>query len=565
MRVFYFLALLALSQLGLYAQAPKEVSYPSDYFDAPLHIERILSGTFGELRSNHFHAGLDIKTQGREGLQVFAAAEGHVSRIKVSPWGYGKALYIEHPNGYTTVYAHLQKFSPKIEAYVKKRQYAKEAFAQDIYLSKEAFPIKRQEMVALSGNTGGSGGPHLHFEVRDTRTQHTLNPMLFGIGVGDDKAPKIQGVYIIPTTSHSYVQGHPELRPVPSAAGSVISVKGEVGIGVQAYDQLNGAYNKNGVYGIDVFINGEKAYSHRVNALVFSQQRFINSHILYEQKVCCNKSIQRCWVQEANPLGIYDKKHRNAKIELKEGEKAEVRVEVLDFKGNVSTRQFTLMGSDTQHDEMKAPESQNQLHFAWRMVNRIETPELVARFDARTFYEDMKFDFMKLDSLTYKLHGPQVAAHKYFTFSIDLSDYPDSLRQQMYLVYRKSDAQAWSPAGGKIEGQWITGRTRSLGDYFVKVDTTAPSIKAINIAEGKWVTKQRDIRFKISDRETGIESYRAQIDGKWILMEYDPKKSLIFFDLNDLKPAEGNKHLLELEVMDGRNNVSNYSCYFFSN
>ena len=185
-RLLFFLVLVCIHHTVF-----TQVSYPKDYFVKPLDIPLILSGTFGELRSNHFHSGLDIKTQQREGLNVYASAEGYVSRIKISHWGYGKALYITHPNGYTTVYGHLKKFSPTIEAYVKRHQYEKEKFQIQLFPKEDELKVTKKQVVALSGNSGGSGGPHLHYEIRDANARPT-NPMLFGIEIKDTKAPQIR-------------------------------------------------------------------------------------------------------------------------------------------------------------------------------------------------------------------------------------------------------------------------------------------------------------------------------------------------------------------------------------
>src|SRR5690606_3165594 len=203
---------------GIFAQAPE----PEEYFASPLDVDLVLSGTFGELRSNHFHSGLDIKTQQREGLNILASATGYVSRINVATYGYGKALYIQHPNGYTTVYGHLQKFSPEIEAYIKKQQYAKESYEVEIYPEAGVLPVNQGDLVAFSGNTGGSGGPHLHFEIRDG-SQRPMNPKLFGISVKDTQPPTITSLYAYPLGEEAHINGsanRQRLRLIPVPDGS---------------------------------------------------------------------------------------------------------------------------------------------------------------------------------------------------------------------------------------------------------------------------------------------------------------------------------------------------------
>ena len=172
----FYMRLIIIPFLFFISVSMAQNSYPQDYFQSPLEIPLILSGTFAELRSNHFHSGLDIKTQQQSGLKVMAAASGFVSRIKVSHFGYGKALYITHPNGYTTVYAHLQNFNPEIDAYIKHRQYKNESYEIELFPKAGELLVNNGDIVAYSGNTGGSGGPHLHFEIRN-KQEHPMNPM----------------------------------------------------------------------------------------------------------------------------------------------------------------------------------------------------------------------------------------------------------------------------------------------------------------------------------------------------------------------------------------------------
>ena len=266
-----------ISQLAL-AQNP----YPQDYFRKPLDITMVLSGTFAELRSNHFHSGLDIKTQQREGLKVYAAAHGRVTRIKISHWGYGKALYITHPNGYSTVYAHLQKFSPKIEAYIKKHQYQKESFEIELFPKATDLLIDTNEVVGFSGNTGGSAGPHLHFEIRD-KNQRPMNPMLFGIEVKDSRAPTVLGVYAYPIDDNAHVEfsnNRKKLRLVPQDNGDYkvekINAFGKIGFGVVTYDRQDLAANKNGVSNMQSFYNGSKNFEIDFKRFSFSETKHLN-------------------------------------------------------------------------------------------------------------------------------------------------------------------------------------------------------------------------------------------------------------------------------------------------
>jgi hypothetical protein len=263
-------------------------SYPQDYFQSPLEIPLILSGTFAELRSNHFHAGLDIKTQQRAGLKVMAAASGFVSRIKVSHFGYGKALYITHPNGYTSVYAHLQNYNPEIDAYIKQRQYKNESYEIELFPKAGELLVNKGDIVAYSGNTGGSGGPHLHFEIRN-KQEHPMNPMLFGLDIKDSVKPIVSALYVYPIGEGSYVNKSntkQKLRLIPIESGDYVAENieayGKIGFAIGSTDRQNLAANKNGVYKVESFYNGNKNFEIDFRKFSFAESNHINRLIDYE-------------------------------------------------------------------------------------------------------------------------------------------------------------------------------------------------------------------------------------------------------------------------------------------
>ena len=275
-------------------------SYPKD-FTNPLDITNYLAGNFGELRNNHFHSGLDIKTQQREGLNVYAVGDGYISRINISPTGYGNALYIDHPNGYTSVYAHLQKFNEEIEKYVRAYQYKNETFAVEIYPNKNELKITQKDLIALSGNSGGSGGPHLHFEIRDTKSEEPINPFLFGFDIPDTQKPSITGMYIYPINGQ--VNGKKSRMSI--ADGGVVNAIGKIGFGIKTYDKHNGAQNNNGTYKIDIFVNEEQIYGFTASRLAFDETRAINSVCDFEDIQKNNSWVYQSHVQEGNPLRLF--------------------------------------------------------------------------------------------------------------------------------------------------------------------------------------------------------------------------------------------------------------------
>ena len=325
---------------------------PTEYFSNPLNIDLKLSGTFGELRSNHFHSGMDIKTLQKEGYDVLASAEGYVSRIKISHYGYGKALYITHPNGYSTVYAHLQRFSPKIEAYIKKRQYEKQSYEIEVFPTSTDLNVQQGELIAFSGNSGSSGGPHLHFEIRDGNSR-PMNPMLFNIDIKDTTAPIINSLWVYPQDDNSHVNGDAnkqKLRLIPQQDGSYTAEKikacGNLGFGISTVDRQDYAPNKNGIYKIDTQINGNPNFSIQMDRFSFSETRYLNRMIDYEYFKDYKSRVQMLFVQENNPLSVYKNLENNGYLSITDEHSFTYTIIVSDFSGNERIVSCLLYTSD---------------------------------------------------------------------------------------------------------------------------------------------------------------------------------------------------------------------------
>jgi len=312
-------------------------------FRSPLNIPLDLAGNFGEFRSNHFHTGIDIKTQGREGLDVFACADGFVSRIKISPYGYGNALYITHPNGYTTVYAHLSELDSSIDAFVKQAQYEFESFQVDLHPGEFQLPVVQGQVIAKSGNSGSSGGPHLHFEVRETDTEFPINPLLWDFEVEDTRAPLIYELLVYPVGENASVNGNYGTHKVATKNNSgkcslinqnKIKVAGEVSLGIHTLDFLNNNANKCGIFEMEVYLDDSLFYLQRMDQLDFSKGRMMNAHLDYKAYKEDRKSIHRAFQLPSNRLPIYKNIKGNGTISLKVGEEKEVKIIARDVHGN---------------------------------------------------------------------------------------------------------------------------------------------------------------------------------------------------------------------------------------
>jgi len=559
MRLLIF-GLIIITQCA-FAQNP----YPQDYFRSPLDIPLVLAGTFAELRSNHFHSGLDIKTQQTEGLKVYAAADGYVSRIKVSFYGYGKALYITHPNGYVTVYAHLKKFSEPIETLIKQEQYKNQSFEIELFPEAGKLEVSKDEVVAFSGNTGGSAGPHLHFEIRD-KSETPINPMLFGIGSADSTRPKLVSVFAYPLEEDSHVNSTNEsieLRLRPQSVGNYIAESieayGAIGFGIETYDRLDLASNKNGVYNIQTFFNGNRSIEIDFKKFTFNETRHLNRLIDYEYYSTKRKRIQKLFIQPNNPLSLYTYKHENGIIRIQDSLSGVYKVRVRDYDNNEIWLTIPIKGKKRADYKRKIIKATDHFLYA-NQPTTLEKGNVTVTIPKNTFYDDFFIDF-NVSNDTLKLHQPTIPAQKNFSINFDISHYQEKDRRQLYLAsVSKYGKLYYSRTINK--GNILTTKTKYLGTYTIATDATPPTIEPINVQENKWISNYRYLKLKIDDEESGINSYRATINGKWILMEYDYKKNSLIYDFNDNIIAD-TKNNLRVIVTDNVGNSSTFETTFY--
>ncbi|PWH82644.1 peptidase M23 [Algibacter marinivivus] len=540
-------------------------NYPQDYFSNPLDVPLILSGTFAELRSNHFHSGLDIKTQQRTGLKVKAAASGFVSRIKIAHYGYGKALYITHPNGYTTVYAHLSKFSPDIEAYIKAKQYENESYEIELFPKAEDLPVLKDNLVAYSGNSGGSGGPHLHFEIRD-KQERPMNPMLFGIDIKDTSNPIIKSVYAYPLDENSFINSKntkQKIRLTPLKNGDYnaenIEAIGNIGFAIGTYDRQDLAANSNGVYNIQTFVNGSRNFEIDFKRFSFDETKHINQLIDYEHFSTKKQRIQKLF-RKNNPLSLFKSTLNDGIIKIEDSTYSVYKIRVADFKNNESWVTVHIKG--TKNNKVKPDRKAITPYFikADQTIN-LKKGIVSVDFYKDTFYEDFYLDFeVKNDTL--KLHKDVKAAKKSFSITYDVSKYSNEDKNKLYIArligYKKYPSYTYT----KRKDQSLIANTKKLGTYALAMDTVKPTISAANFKSKQWLSKYRYLKIKINDEESGISNYRATINGKWILMEYDYKTKTLTHDFNDSVITD-TKNNLKVIVTDNVGNNSTFETLFY--
>ncbi|MEC8537115.1 MAG: M23 family metallopeptidase [Bacteroidota bacterium] len=543
------------------AQTP----YPQDYFSSPLKQPLLLSGTFAELRSNHFHSGIDIKTNGKEGLDVYAAAAGYVSRIKVSPYGYGKALYITHPNGYTTVYAHLKKFAPKIETYVKSQQYKNEQFEIQLFPKKGELLIKSDEIVALSGNTGGSSGPHLHFEIRD-KQERPINPMLFGIDVIDSTKPSLYGLFAYPLGTNSHVDGQTSRKKIRLIKGSngvyktePLKAFGNIGFGIISNDRQDNTSNKNGVAMIQSYFNGQKALEIDFKRFSFEESKHINRFIDYTYFRNHKQRIQKLFIEENNPLSLFTFNENKGQINIEESTNTVFAIDIFDFNGNKTQLKIPILGQFVDLPSKTETISDLRIIRAAKSTT-LRSNSVWIDIAANTFYEDLSLDF-KVRNDTLVLKPKAIPLQKSISINFNVEKYDENELGQLYIA-SVSDYGKLYYTPTKRKGDTLTARSKYLGTYTLSSDTNGPIIKAQNFKNGSWLSKKAFLKVKILDVTSGVKNYRATINGNWILMEYDPKTNSITHDFSDgiVNSTENN---LKVIVTDNVGNSSKFETTFY--
>lgn len=560
MKAFLFLLLFVVSFCN--AQTP----YPQDYFTSPLDITLVLSGTFAELRSNHFHSGLDIKTQGKEGFKTYAAAAGYVSRIKISRYGYGKAVYITHPNGYTTVYAHLQKFAPSIEAYVKKQQYNKETFELELFPKAEDLKIEAKEVIAYTGNTGGSSGPHLHFEIRD-KQERPMNPMLFGLDIKDTTKPVVYELYGYPLSQESHINGETsrvKIRIIKLPNGHYkteqITAFGPIGFGIISTDRQDFASNKNGVNFITTTLNGTKSLEVDFKRFSFDETKHLNRYIDYAYFFETKKRIQKLFIESNNPLKLLKSHGTQGMVSIDDDTNSVYKITVSDFKGNQSDLSIPIKGLKKELPEVK-PVSLNLEQIIASEETILEKDHISVQIYKDSFYENVAINF-EIANDTLKLHKPSIPLQKSININFDISHYKGSDKDQLFIgsVSRYGNKLYYTPT--KKRGNTLTARTKYLGDYTLGIDDEKPKIKTINFKNGSWISNYRYLKIKISDEISGIKNYRATINNQWILMEYNTKTETLTYDFNDAIITD-TKNNLKIIVTDNVGNSSTFETTFY--
>jgi murein DD-endopeptidase MepM/ murein hydrolase activator NlpD len=562
MKFLYALIFLSVLSPGLFAQTEVTDNYPQDYFRNPLDIPISLAGNFAECRPNHFHTGLDLKTNEQENLKVYAAADGYVSRISISHSGYGNAIYITHPNGYATLYGHLNDFFPALQAYVIQQQYAQESWGVDLKLTANQFPVKKGQFIAFSGTTGGSTGPHLHFEIRDSKTQHVLNAALFGLPIKDDvpPVPKSIAVYNGGSVYEQEAQLFTLKKDGPDytvAQPLNLSNTSNIRIAVKADDYMDGSSNTLGVYEMSLYLDDALQSSWRLNDIDFDENRYVNAFADFKLKEEGKGWYQTLFRTKGNQISNYTFLNAaDGAIDIGYGQPHEVHIVLKDAAGNASDIRFTVTGSAI-NDE--ASSKANCTLWTAGKTNQLKTNTLLFRTDADALYDDICLKYSEQASAKNLSHIVQIQDTKvplqsYATLSLKLNKLlPFALASKLVFIHHIKAAalpgnNPQDAAAAQYEKGWAKAEVRTFGNYYVAVDTVPPVIKSLQ--KTAVLTKAKNIRFTVTDNLTSVQSFRAELDGKWLRFVRSGDTYTYIFDD---RCATG-KHSLNITATDENDN-----------
>ncbi|MBR3729587.1 MAG: peptidoglycan DD-metalloendopeptidase family protein [Bacteroidales bacterium] len=554
----FLLVSLLFASIGLMAQE----NFPK--YGKPVDIPIYLSATFGELRPNHLHAGLDIKTQAVEGKKIYAVADGYVSRIGVSPYGYGNVLYITHYDGYTSVYAHLQRFSGEIAKYVKQYQYKNKTFAAQIFPDKDKFPVKKGDLIAYSGNSGGSGGPHLHFEIRHTDSEKPVNPLYFGYQIEDNVKPMILGASVYPVGDEAQLEGG--IKPMYfSVAGEngryslkdrpFVYANGEIAFGICTYDQVGTSTNKNGPYLYELYLDDVLAFQVEADSFSYSEPRYVNSLLDYRHYKQKKSSYVRTETDPNNRLHMIAVK--NGTVTVAEGDTVSVCFKISDYAGNTARLRYKLVG--VAPVEVERPERRRSEYFVkadGSLNSEIIIDDFSVTMEKNTLFRDEWIQTGQRDergccSRIYRFGDEEMTTFK--SFKVRIRPQEEWARDsRMYIASIDKNGKV-SSLGGKMKNGAMEVETRTMGEYTIKIDSVAPKVSASNFKDGQSVKALKSLRFKISDDMTGVDTYNIYLNDAWVLGQYDAKNALLYYEFDDRIKAGTNK--VKVVVTDGAGNT----------
>jgi len=551
---------------------------PTNYFRFPMDEPILLSGSFGELRTTHFHAGIDIKSGGVVGVKVYAIADGYVSRIRVSAAGYGNMLFVTHPNGFVSTYAHLHNFVDTIANYAEKVHYAVQQFEIDTLLLPSVFPVKKGDVIGYVGNSGSSGGPHLHFEIRDEKSEVSNNPLLFGLNVKDHKKPRLFRLSVYPIGENASVNSIKKRIDFPlGGAGTLkpyIKAAGTIGFGIIANDVMDITSNTYGLFAIKLFANDSLIYHASWDKFAFAEQRYILAHIDFKERQVRGAKIQQLFLLPGNKLNfVYKKVANNGLLTVAKNDTVKMKLIVSDANGNENVLNFSVIGADTEPanalNNLAKSDADSTLVFQYNKKNKFATKNFKLEIPDSALYQPINFEFSEIEpapgkwARIYKVHNGYEPLQKPAKIWLTHPKL-DSVQLKKLYVARITPSGFGAYVGNGIEQGFVSASIKEFGSYTLKADSLVPRITALRFSPGKVLRPGNQIAFRISDLETGIGSYNAYVNNKWVLLNFDAKTARVWYTVKKEHLVKG-KNTLQIVVADKLGNIKEYNSNFMAN
>ncbi len=549
-------------------------NYPIDYFIAPLDPPLSITGTFGEIRDNHFHSGLDFSTDEEEGLPVMAAADGYVSRIKISSDGYGKALYITHANGYVTVYGHLKKFTADINSYVRKLQYERQVFELDINPKENDFIVRQRDIIAYSGSTGSAQAPHVHFEIRDEKTEEPINPLLFGLQVKDNFTPILKYVRIFPVRENGIVNTTDTAETYELRTGKdgyslntteTPLVFGNIGFGFSAYDYQDSTFAELGIYSSELYVDGKLTFTIKYDRFNFNDTRYLNAHIDYRFKIQEGNNIERCHKLPGDQLKFYSNELQTGYTNFDEDGSHIIKIIAKDFSGNSAQVEFRVMAKTALREKIYQQRPNNSVLVTTEKGMTLHKPKIDIVIPGNAVYEDYYYndeefksvylsDIFRVGDINVPLQIPMLLSIK------PNKEIVDSLKLKAIIAKIDEDGNLTSK-GGLWNDKLLTAKTREFGTFVIILDTVPPTIEKYYVPAEMNTMYGGCVQIRIQDELSNISNYSGRIDGKWHLFEYDKKNNMIIADVQSMDVNL--THEIEVTATDESGNTRVWKSTFY--
>ena len=561
--VLFFILSLNISYSS--AQFFMAKNYPQKYFTYPVLATASLSANFGELRPNHFHMGFDCKTDQEQNKNVLAAADGYIAKVRIESLGFGRAIYINHPNGLTTLYAHLNDFYPALENYVKEQQYKLKSWAVFLDIPENLFPVTKGMFIGFSGNTGGSQGPHLHFEIRDTKTDKVFNPSLFDFPIQDTIAPDIFRLAVYNRNISTYEQ-IPKIYTLKKLAGIyvtspsvLIANTDKVSFGISAFDRCTGSANRNGIYETVLYENDKPVFGFQLDAFTYNETRYLNAYIDYKYRSSGGSFIQHIAKLPGNNNPVYNTGNGDGVINISDDSVHKIKLEVKDANGNTSLVEFEIK-KDPNYKEINKNSSVSFFQpdeFHPGFINVFENSTISFYLPENCLYDSMRFNYNEIipkqGNTIYQLHNTSVPVHSYFPITIKAStSLPDKMVMHRFANGKDDYKKAMPVTYGKEPG-WYRASFREFGNFQLMIDTMPPAITPIGFKNGMNCSKQSRIVFVVKDNTEEIKNFIATLDGNWLRFSNDKGRTFIY-TFDEMCPA--GEHELKIVAEDQVGNVT---------